>query len=137
MSRKWLLLAAGCLVGSVAVVVSFIASSSRPKPAESQPPEIGGQKAPSLVREIDFDKRYDAHCAFFEKEPTVFRGCKVVGFTGPANPGREPSGRGDYFSSSGGYYHHFDRWLVLELSDGRHAYIPPNALRYLETAKAQ
>ena len=118
MSRKWLLVAAGCLLGVAAVVGSFVVSASRPKPAEPQPPEIGGQRAPSLVREIDFTRRYDAHCAFLEKEVTVFRGCKVVGFTGPATPGKESSGRGDSFSSSGGY-HHFDRWLVLELSDGR------------------
>jgi hypothetical protein len=31
----------------------------------------------------------------------------------------------------------FDRWLVLELSDGRLAYIPPSAIKYLEQASNQ
>jgi hypothetical protein len=91
-----------------------------------QPPAIGGQQAPSQVREIDFALRYDVHCSFADREATVFRGCKVVGFTGPDAPA------GKFGGSSLGY---FDRWLVLELNDGRLAYIPPNSLKYMETTK--
>ena len=41
------------------------------------------------------------------------------------------------YLSSGSAHRYFDRWLVLELSDGRLAYIPPTALKYLEAAKAE
>jgi hypothetical protein len=96
------------------------------QPRQTQPPAIGGQQAPSQVRQIDFTLRYDVHCTFADREATVFRGCKVVGFTGPDAPA------GKFGGSSFGY---FDRWLVLELSDGRLAYIPPTSLKYMETSK--
>jgi len=116
------------------IVITTIILTTRPQPAKVHPPEIGGQAAPAAVREIDFGKRYDAHCSFFEKEPTVFRGCKVVGYTGPDSAGEEGSGSGSFSSRTANRF--FDRWLVLELSDGRLAYFPPSALKYLETAKA-
>ncbi|MBN9518621.1 hypothetical protein J0H58_08895 [bacterium] len=132
-ANKWYIVI-GCAGGFVAgVVVTSMGLASRPKPAGDEPPSVGGQKAPATVREIDFDKRYDVYCSFFEKEPTVFRGSKVVGFTGPANAGQEVGGGSGL--SSRGYYQHFDRWLVIEQADGRLAYIPPNSLRYLEAAK--
>lgn len=115
------------------VCVASVGCGARPKP-EVEPPTVGGQKAPAAVREIDFEKRYDLHCVLFDKEPTVFRNCKVVGFTGPEKTGYEVSGGGSGFSSRD-YYQHFDRWLVIEHGDGRLAYIPPNSLRYLEATK--
>jgi hypothetical protein len=137
MLRKWPLLLAGTVVGFVTgVIVMALGASSRSKPDEPQPPQIGGQKAPSLVREIDFDKRYDAHCSFFEKEPTVFPGCKVVGFTGPARPQKDGESGGSGYGFRA-FSQHFDRWLVLELRDGRQVFVPSNSLRYLETAKVQ
>ncbi|MCU0702573.1 MAG: hypothetical protein MUF18_01115 [Fimbriiglobus sp.] len=91
-----------------------------------QPPSIAGQQAPSQVRGMDFGLRYDVHCSFGDRESTIFRGCKVVGFTGPDQlPGK--------FGGSSLVY--FDRWLILELNDGRLAYIPPTSLKYLEVAK--
>lgn len=126
-------LVAGCFIGFIAgVCLTTLGCGSKPKPQEPEPPSVGGQKAPSSVREIDFSKRYDLHCVLFEKEKTVFTNCKVVGFTGPATAGKEVSGSG---LSSRDYYQHFDRWLVIEQGDGRLAYIPPNSLRYLEATK--
>ena len=37
-------------------------------------------------------------------------------------------------SSVSSYREYFDHWLVLELADGRLAYIPPTAVRYIEQA---
>jgi hypothetical protein len=31
----------------------------------------------------------------------------------------------------------FDRWLRLELADGRLAFIPPSAVKYIEQASSQ
>lgn len=125
----------GCLAGFVAgVTVTILASASKPKPQEVVPPSVGGQKAPSSVREIDFEKRYDLHCVLFEKEKTVFKNCKVVGFTGPAQAGHTVDGGGSSLGSRD-FYQHFDRWLVVEQGDGRLAFIPPQSLRYLEATK--
>jgi len=133
MTKRSVLILTGCVGVLIAgaVVVASIALSKRPQPAKVQPPEIGGQAAPAAVREIDFGKRYDAHCSFFGNEETVFRGCRVVGFTGRDMPGE--AGTSSFPYSSGHQF--FDRWLVLELSDGRLAYVPPTALKYLESAK--
>jgi hypothetical protein len=132
-SPRQFVVAAGLLGFTLGIIVTLFVRGSRPVVTEVQPPEIGGQKAPATVREIDFTKRYDVYCTFFEKEK-VFPGCKVVGFTGPEAKGHEPSGGLSLTSRSD--YQHFNRWLSLELGDGRMAYIPPSALRYLETAKA-
>src|SRR3954454_2404529 len=121
MTKRGVLILVGCVGVLIAggVVAAAVALGSRPQPAKVQPPEIGGQAAPDTVREIDFGKRYDAHCSFFGDEPTVFRGCKVVGFTGRDAPGDE----GTSYSSSRSTHQFFNRWLILELSDGRLAYI--------------
>ncbi|HYH67575.1 MAG TPA: hypothetical protein VD866_22955 [Urbifossiella sp.] len=127
---------AGCLGGFIAgVCFTTLGCSSRPKQPEFQPPSVGGQKAPSAVREIDFEKRYDLHCVLFDKELTVFRDCKVVGYTGPAKAGVVVDGGSSSGFSSRDHFQYFDRWLVIEHSDGRLAYIPPNSLRYLEATK--
>lgn len=125
--KKWVYLILGAVLAVAAIPICFFVLR---RPPEVQPPEIGGQQTPASVREIDFTQRYDVHCSFNDKEPTVFRGCKVVGFTGPD----APTGGGLSGSLSARQY--FARWLVLELSDGRLAYIPPASLKYLETAKA-
>lgn len=38
-------------------------------------------------------------------------------------------------SLSSSAHRYFDRWLVLELADGRLAYVPPNVIKYLERAR--
>lgn len=130
MSKRTILILAGCVLVALLVTVATL-FAVWPRPTAAKAPEIGGQSAPAHIREIDFSRRYDAYCSFFGSEPTVFRGCKVVGFTGPDSAAEEGLGL-----SSGYGRRYFDRWLVLELSDGRLAYIPPSALKYLEVSKA-
>lgn len=140
MTKRTVLIAAGCgaVLAATAAAVA-VAAAFRPRTPEARPPEVGGQPAPSAVRVIDFTRRYDAYCEFFRDAPTVFRGCKVVGFTGPDEPTAGDRSGGSYLlssgSGSGSGYRYFDRWLVLELSDGRLAYVPPSAVKYLEAAK--
>lgn len=111
-------------------------------PAAPRPPEVGGQQVPTRAYEIQFDQKYDIFCSFYREEPTIYRNCKVLGFIGrgeePAGSGRASGSGGFVFSSGSGsassYREYFDHWLVLELSDGRLAYIPPNAVKYIEQA---
>lgn len=134
--RKPLILMVGTTVLVIITVAvnSAIIAASRSRPDANPPPQIGGQQAPAEVREFDFGKRYDVYCSFAGKESTVFRGCRVVGFTGPDAPADDRS-RSSSGISSGTTSRYFDRWLILELNDGRLAYIPPSAINYLETAK--
>ncbi|MGE3820198.1 MAG: hypothetical protein AB7I30_12330 [Isosphaeraceae bacterium] len=115
------------------------------EPAAPRPPELGGQRVPARVHEIRFDRKYDLHCSFYREEPTIFRHCEILGFTGrggeSARSGRV-SGLTGFASSSGSesYFDHsrdFNHWLVLKLADGRLAYVPPNAVRYIEEASPE
>lgn len=139
MSKRTVLILIGCavvLVSVTTVVTATIVAAARARPVDPKPPEIGGQQAPAEARVIDFGRRYDVYCSLIESAPTAFRNCKVVGFTGPDAPAEERSDSSSHHSSSSSAHRYFDRWLVLELSDGRFAYIPPNAIKYLETAKS-
>jgi hypothetical protein len=132
-------LCVGILAGLLLVLLIY-AVISQPTPAGPRPPELGGQQVPSKVFEIQFDQKYDVFCSFFREEPTTYRGCKILGFTGrgeeSARPGLGSGSGGFAFSSGSGSYttQYFDHWLVLELADGRLAYIPPNAVKYIEVA---
>jgi hypothetical protein len=97
---------------------------------------------PDRLYEIQFDQEYDLYCSFYQEEPTVYRDCKILGFTG-SGEGSDGAGRSAgsgsfsrrYGSGSASYDRgYFDHWLVLELADGRRAYIPPSAVRYVEQA---
>jgi hypothetical protein len=141
MSRRGgLFLCGGILAGFLFIVLCYYVIVSQPASVEPRPPELGGQQVPAKVYEFHFDQKYDVYCSFFREEPTVYRGCKILGFTGrgeeSARSGRG-SGSGGFASSSGlGSYsaQYFEHWLVLELADGRLAYIPPNAVKYIEVA---
>ena len=82
------------------------------------------------------------YCSFFEKESTIYNYCKIVGFTGGGDDSarsRRLSGSSSFsissaVSSASYYTEYFDQWLVLELMDGRLAYIPPGAVKYIEQA---
>lgn len=139
----------GCLIvcgGFLAVLILsllfYVAVPSRKPPVTPRPPELGGQQVPARVYEIRFDQKYDLFCSFYQEEPTIYRNCKILGFTGrgeePGSSGRASGSGGFAFSSgsgSGSYRtEYFDHWLVLELADGRLAYVPPNAVRYIEQA---
>ena len=71
--------------------------------------------------------RYDVYCLLFPNQPSVYRDCRVLGFT---DDGPEKS----FSSKSAGAYRHgwFQNWLALEMSDGRMAYIPGDTVRYIE-----
>ncbi len=137
------------LIGSVLAALTIIffgvftyAIALQFTPPRVRPPELGGQKVPAKLFEVRFDQRYDIFCSFYEKEATVYRNCKILGFTGndeESEAAARESGSGSLGFSSASlsdYYpvRYFHHWLVLELSDGRLAYIPPNAVKYMEQA---
>src|SRR3954467_15221862 len=129
--RGRLILGGGMVAGLLFVVLLFYGIASQSAPSAPRPPELGGQQVPDKVHEIRFDRHYDLHCSFYREEPMIFRNCKIIGFTGRG----EESTRSNRGSGSGGFsvlsgsgsasYHteYFDHWLVLELADGRLAYI--------------
>jgi hypothetical protein len=140
--RRGFILAFGLLAGFLAIaglLYKLGRESSSPKP---HPPELGGQKVPDTIFEIRFDVPYDLFCSFYSEERTIYRNCKILGFTGrgeeSARSGRSSgsSGFSGLSGSGSGYYsqQYFDHWLVLKLEDGRLAYIPPGAVKYIEEA---
>ena len=137
--RKILLMGFGILVAMTIFVV--IGQSMRSGPPNPRPPELGGQRVPEVLFDIRFDRDYDLFCSFFSDEPTVYRNCRIQGFTGSeqSSEARHPSGFGVIGVASGSasgysYRNHFDHWLVLRLEDGRLAYVPPGAVKYIEEA---
>jgi hypothetical protein len=129
------------LVGGVLLTGLFIyAIASQPTRGVPRPPELGGQQVPAKAYQIRFDRKYDLFCSFYQEEPTTYRNCKILGFTGrdeeeSAGTGRASGSSGFVFSSASSQYReYFDHWLVLELADGRLAYIPPSAVKYIEEA---
>jgi hypothetical protein len=130
------ILGGGLLAVAILSLLFYIAIPSRRAPANPRPPALAGQRVPAQLYEIPFDQKYDLYCSFFREEVKEFRDCKILGFTGRDE---EPAGSGSLIfsspSGSGSYSErYFDHWLVLELSDGRRAYIPLNAVRYIEQA---
>jgi len=130
----------GLVLGCPVLVLCIYGLTSGTAPAGPRPPELGGQQAPARAFEIRFDRPYDVYCSAYSEQPLIYRGCKILGFTGriddSARAGQE-SGSFAFSSSSGsGSYsrEYFDHWLVLELSDGRQAYVPPSAVKYIEQA---
>ena len=129
--NRWLTIPAILCVVAASVALGFcISLLNSPKRVEQPtPPVIGGQQVPNAMYEIRFDKRHDVHCIIFDRETTVFRGCKVLGFTGREEAAPATGG----FSSGYGRFQKFmDQWLVLEHADGRRTYVPSGSLKYLE-----
>lgn len=135
------LLIGGLLFGLAIALVVIYGVASPHTPEAPRPPELGGQKVPEKVFDIQFDRPYDLFCSFYGPEPMVFRNCTIVGFSGrgedSARSGRT-SGIGVFSSPSGSssysYQRHFEHWLVLRRADGRLVYIPPEAVKYIEEA---
>lgn len=134
MSRRnrWLL--GGAIMAGLVLAADLFSTGSA---AEGRPPEVGGQAVPAKLFEIEFDRDYSVFCSFFREEPTVYRGCKILGFTGTKGTPSRGSGSGGFFGSSGSGSasdpgRRFEHWLVLRLADGRLAYVPPEAVRYIE-----
>lgn len=145
MSQRGIALLVGCMTAGLFTIALLVyAVAPEPERRAPRPPELAGQQVPNSVFDIRFDKRYDLFCSFFSEEPTIYHGCKFLGFTGRGEESN-PSGRsgGGMFSSpsgSGSYYYdsrHFDHWLVIELKDGRRAYIPPESVKYIEEASTK
>ncbi|MGP0062915.1 MAG: hypothetical protein ACLQGP_04835 [Isosphaeraceae bacterium] len=139
MIRRKILILVGLLVLLLAIGVLMRWRGSRA--AGPRPPELGGQRVPDAVFDIRFDRQYDLFCSFFGDEPTVYRNCKILGFTGREEPseGVGTSGFGVFSGPSGSgsaysYREFFDHWLVLKLEDGRLAYVPPGSVKYIEEA---
>ena len=107
----------------------FYYAVPRTTPAAPRPPELGGQQVPAKVYEIRFDQKYDLFCSFYPEEPTIYRNCRILGFTGrgeeSAGSGRASSSGGFAFSSSSGsssyYREYFNHWLQV----GRELPNPP------------
>ena len=137
MSRRGILiLVGGFLAGSLVAISLIYGLGSQAAP---HPPQPGGQKVTDTVYKIRFDRQYDLFCSFY-KEPTIYRNCRILGFTGRGK-GLAGSGLASGGSSFGSVSmsapsdaEDFDHWLVLKLADGRLAYIPPGAIKYIEEA---
>ncbi len=121
----------GVVVVAALLVALLIAARNRSPAtrAPAPPPELGGGQVPDVTLRIDFEKRYDFHCFPAGEHGVVLRRCKVLGTTGPGPQRfRVPAGEEEYLLA-GGYG---GRWLVLELPDGRRAYVPPESVRLIE-----
>lgn len=145
MSRRGVLFLVGCLpAGLLMIALLVYAVSSKTRHRAPRPPELGGQQVPNSVLDIRFDKRYDLFCSFFREEPTIYHSCKFLGFTGRGEESTQsPPSLGGMFSGpsrSGSYdseSRYFEHWLVIELKDGRRAYIPPTSVKHIEEASTK
>ena len=59
----------------------------------------------------------------------VYHNCRILRFTGAESKDAQPE-YSRYDTDT------FDKWVVLELPDKRHAFLPPNAIAAFEEAKA-
>jgi hypothetical protein len=77
---------------------------------------------------VPLSKQYDLYCALFTKEPTVYRNCRILGITG-AEERKSSSFSSKSISLP---YEWYDGMLVLEMPDGRRAYVPTKSVKYFE-----
>jgi hypothetical protein len=112
---------------TLTVTVALLSGCVSSPPNRDQPPSVAGQPAPNQNIVLDFSKRYDLVCRDAQSTRTL-PGCRILGYTGESV--RDSSG-----IISKEYYGHFGRWLVVELSDGRRACLPPASITYLEESK--
>lgn len=112
----------GCIVGG-AIGVSFAAFIEIALHAikEPPPPRIAGQQVPAQTYQIDFSKRYNLILES-QRDSAKYTNCLIKGFTTKKNV----SMRG---------YGYFDRWLVVELADGRLVYLPNHRIEVIEEAQ--
>jgi len=113
-SILWLFL--GSILGVAAMGALFFAVAVLREP---RPPRLAGQATPDQLVRIDFEKRYDLYCSSSQGEATVFRGCRVLGFTG-----QQADDESDYAPKVS--------WVVIELADLRRAYLPVHLIRWFE-----
>ena len=127
-NRKLIII--GCVAAAIVVVLAAIAIRNRSEQNRptARPPELIGQPLPATTFEIDFAKRYDLHCAAVGDHAVVLHRCKIIGSTGPGRHPSVPSPYAELYAQAMGS----GRWLVLELPDGRRAYVPPESVRLIE-----
>jgi len=77
---------------------------------------------------VPLHKRYDLYGDLFPETTTIYRNCRILGLTGVND---DHSGMISK-SSAGRHHEWFDDMLVLELSDGRLAYVPVSSVKYFE-----
>lgn len=118
-----------------------IAAESRevepvPHPLSYQSIQLAAHSEEQSVVEVGFNHRYDVFCVLFPDVPMVYRNCRIVGVTGHTEFGGKSyvllspsSSLGCGFGGPSGL---FDDMLLLETEDGRLAYIPPGAVKYIE-----
>jgi hypothetical protein len=88
---------------------------------EPPPPRIAGQQVPAQTYQIDFSKRYNLILES-QRDSANYANCLIKGFTNK----KHLSPRG---------YGYFDRWLVVELADGRLVYLPNHRIEVIEEAQ--
>ena len=108
------------------ITVGMLAGGCATTPPD-RPPDIAGQPVPNQNIVLDFSKRYDLVCRDGQSSRT-YANCKILGYTGESV--RDAAGL-----MSTAYGGHFGRWLVVELTDGRLACLPPGSITFLEEEK--
>src|SRR5207237_1388773 len=104
-------------------ITVLILSCGNPQ-KRNEPVELAGEKAPAKFYEIDFNKRYDLITQGYRGERLTYTNCKILGSTRPAEP-KQSSGLSSYSE-------YFEKWLVIELPDGRLAYLPADHIDMIE-----
>ncbi len=142
--RNALILLGVFVLGTTSLMGLLVATSPK-LPAGAVAPSPETKKADQPSFHVSPGNRYDVYYSFRSGEPSVYRGCMFLGFTdrgleiGESEARGEGSGGSTYLklsSSSDGYgVDHFQHWLVLQLTDGRKAFLPPSAVLYFEEAQ--
>jgi len=120
-TRVQVRLSFGMLLAGI-LILSCGSGQSSEQPTES----VSTKTTTETPFVLDMSKRYDVTCSVEGKAPQVYTNVKILGFLG--KPGKGEKGR-DIVSRAGGYFEH---WMVLELGDGRRAYIRPRAIDIIE-----
>jgi hypothetical protein len=126
-------------------IVFMSAIASPMSKADPAPPKLGGQPVPAKRYDIQFDQKYDLHCSFYGGDQTTYGNCRILGFVGAREESAKARQNADssglafssFISSASYYTEYFDRWIVLELTDSRLAYIPPSAIKYIEQSSSE
>jgi hypothetical protein len=106
--------------GRLAVLVMLLISVNACAAASggNRVPQFAGQDVPNTAFTIDFSKRYNIVCSTSQQN-LRYDNVRVLGYTG---------GQEDFIKGHG----NFQRWLVIERSDGRKAYLSPHSIIVVE-----
>ena len=93
--------------------------------------ETAGRPKFNRLMSVPLHRQYDLYCALFPETTTVYRNCRILGLTGVKD-----DDSGSFSKRIGTPREWFDGMLVLEMSDGRLAYVPPGSVKYFEESAA-